>query len=110
MGMTLEAISRSAELVIRRMILPPGAATAWHTDPCRRFTVVVRGSLLRIEYRDGERLDCDIASGTAEWDEPNDRVHRAVNVGSEIYEEVVTFHLPHSLRGAASDPQPEAPP
>lgn len=40
--MTIEPISHSDALVIRRVILAPGEATPWHTDPCRRFTVVVR--------------------------------------------------------------------
>jgi len=32
----------------------------WHTDSCHRFSVVVRGERLRIEFRDtGERLVVD---------------------------------------------------
>jgi hypothetical protein len=38
-----------------------------------------------------------------DWVEPTDRLHRAVNVGNEVFEEVVTFFLdrPDAL------PQPE---
>ena len=31
--------------------------------------------------------------GEVDWSEPSDRVHRAVNVGKEVFEEVVTFFL-----------------
>ena len=44
-----------------------------------------------------------VAPGEVDWSEPSDRVHRAVNVGTEMFEEVVTFFLdrPDAL------PQPE---
>ena len=41
--------------------------------------------------------------GMAEWDEPHDKVHRGVNVGSVTYEEVVVFFLDDP----EMDPQPE---
>ena len=41
----------------------------------------------------------------ADWDEPESRVHRAVNVGLTPYEEVVTFFL----EAPGADPQPERP-
>lgn len=89
-----EIIHRRDDLVIRRGILEPGEATPWHTDPCRRFTVVVRGDALAIEYRDGRATErFAVAPGEADWDAPTDAVHRAVNVGSETFEEVVLFFL-----------------
>ena len=75
----------------------------WHTDACHRFSVIVRGSRLGIEYRDTGEIEAnDVSSGLAGWDAPTDRVHRAVNLGSEVYEEVVTFYR----ADASIDPQP----
>lgn len=34
-----------------------------------------------------------ITVGEVDWVEPSDHVHRAVNVGKEVFEEVVTFFL-----------------
>ncbi len=66
----------------------------WHRDPFHRVTVVLRGSALAIEYRDGgERREFEVTAGQADWDEPSDRVHRGVNVGAEPYEEVAIFFL-----------------
>lgn len=102
--MRIETITRRDDLVIRRLVLEPGEAMAWHTDACRRFSVVVRGERLRIEYRDsGEQLTVPVQPGMADWDEPDDRVHRGVNTGATAYEEVVTFFLP----APGIDPQPE---
>ena len=100
----IEQITRRPELLIRRLVLQPGEATHWHSDACRRFTVVVRGERLRIEFRDGDApLDVPVHAGRVDWDEPDARVHRGVNVGATVYEEVVTFFL------ASPDacPQPE---
>ena len=102
--MRTELISRRDDFVIRRAILEPGEATPWHVDPCHRFSVVVRGDALMLEFRDsGETLDVDVWPGQAGWDAPESRVHRAVNTGSQPFEEVVTFHLPTP----GTDPQPE---
>jgi hypothetical protein len=79
-------------------------ATPWHSDACRRFTVVVRGEKLRIEFRDaGDPVDVDVRPGLADWDEPEDRVHRGVNADSAPYEEVVMFFL----QRPGMEPQPE---
>lgn len=87
------AIDR-ARIRVRRLVLAPGEATPWHVDRCVRHTIVVRGERLRIEFRDGrESLTVEVAPGLASWDEPEPAVHRAVNVGNEPYEEVVTFLL-----------------
>ncbi|HET9949982.1 MAG TPA: hypothetical protein VFQ22_13755 [Longimicrobiales bacterium] len=99
-----EIISQDSALVVRRQVLEPGEAMPWHTDPCRRFTVVVGGNGLAIEIREtGERIPVAVHPGLAEWDEPKTRVQCGVNVGSEPYEEMVLFFLPTP----GADPQPE---
>jgi hypothetical protein len=102
--MIVETITARDDLLIRRVVLEPGEATAWHADACHRFTVVVRGDRLRIEFRDGgEPLFVDVRPGLVDWDKPEARVHRGVNAGSLPYEEVVAFFLsPHGI-----DPQPQ---
>ncbi|MEQ8858373.1 MAG: hypothetical protein RIC56_06980 [Pseudomonadales bacterium] len=100
----VETLTTRDDLQIRRLVLAPGEATAWHRDVCERFTVVVRGSRLRIEYRTPvEVVDLDVHPGQVGWDMPEPRVHRAVNVGADDYEEVVTFFL----AAAGQVPQPE---
>ena len=79
-------------IVVRRQVLEPGEATPWHVDPQHRVTVVLTGDTLRIEYKDGgEPLIIAFESGQADWDEPSDRSHRAVNLGSTRYEEIAVF-------------------
>ncbi len=90
--MRSETITRRDDLLIRRMVLDPGEAMPWHVDTCHRFTVVVRGERLRIEYADGGADEFDVGPGEAGWNEPEARVHRAVNVGQVPFEEVVTFY------------------
>jgi hypothetical protein len=103
--MRVEVITKRKDLVIRRLVLDPGEAMFWHKDTCHRFSVVVRGSLLAIEYRDSkETLELEVYPGMANWDAPEERVHRAINRGREIYEEVVTFYRASS----EVDPQPIA--
>ena len=102
--MKTEVISREPGLLIHRAILKPGEATPWHRDACRRFTVVVSGDALSIEYRDGERVDLSVQPGLADWEAPQWRIHRAVNTGREVFQEVVTFYLDQ----ADQDPQPQA--
>ncbi len=92
--MRTEIITKRADLVIRRLVLEPGEAMPWHTDSCNRFSIVVRGEQLRIEFRDtGEPVMVAVYPGMADWDKPDARVHRAVNVGTTPYEEVVIFFL-----------------
>jgi hypothetical protein len=104
--MFTETITERPDVVIRRMILEPGEAMPWHTDPCRRFSVVIRGERLRIEFRDtAEVAEAVVHAGMADWDEPQARVHRAINAGLAPYEEVVMF-----FRSSANlDPQPVQP-
>jgi len=103
--MQTEVITRRDDLLIRRAVLAPGEATPWHIDLTHRFTVVVRGDRLAIEFRDrGDRLEFDVHPGLADWDLPEFRPHRAVNVGAETFEEVVMFFL------NAGEPDPQPPP
>jgi oxalate decarboxylase/phosphoglucose isomerase-like protein (cupin superfamily) len=101
--METEVITERDGLVIRRARLEPGQTTPWHIDTCHRFTVVVSGSRLAIEFKDnGDVEEFDVHPGMADWDVPEARIHRAINKGHERFEEVVTF-----FRGdAAVDPQP----
>jgi hypothetical protein len=102
--MRTEVITRRDDLLIRRQVLEPGEASPWHIDVCRRFTVVVRGQRLDIEFGgDGERVSVEVAPGLADWDEPDSRVHRAINSGETVFEEVVVFFL----EPPGVDPQPE---
>jgi quercetin dioxygenase-like cupin family protein len=101
-----EIITQSGTTLVRRLVLEPGGATPWHVDPYRRISVVVRGEALVIEYRDGRETErVDVHPGEAGWDEPTDRVHRAVNVGQTPYEEVTIFFLDRP----DAAPQPLAP-
>lgn len=80
--------------LVRRLSLAPGEVTPWHRDPFHRVTVIVSGDVLAIEYRDGGKVDrVEVTPGQTDWDEPTDRVHRAVNVGSQLYEEITIFFL-----------------
>jgi len=95
--MTDELIFHHGTTLVRRLRLTSGEATPWHRDPYHRVTVVLSGDLLNIEFRDGgETLPWKITVGEVDWSEPSDRVHRAVNVGQEVFEEVVTFFLDRS--------------
>ena len=103
--MSSETITERNDLIVRRHILEPGDALPWHTDRCHRFTVVVTGEALGIEYRDsGEIESVPVHAGLAGWDEPQPRVHRGINTGSIPYEEVIVFFL----NEPGMEPQPEA--
>ncbi len=102
--METETITENDDLVIRRLILNPAEAMFWHRDACNRFTVVIRGSRLGIEYRaSGEIEEFDVHPGMTGWDAPEERVHRAINRGDSVYEEIVTFYKD----SAGTTPQPE---
>src|SRR5215472_9130234 len=89
-----QVLHHHGNYLVRRQKLLPGEATLWHRDPFHRVTVVLSGDLLNIEFRDGgETQPCKIAVGEVDWSEPSDRVHRAVNVGREVFDEVVIFFL-----------------
>jgi quercetin dioxygenase-like cupin family protein len=104
---TQQVLHHRGNYLVRRLRLPTGQATPWHRDPFHRLTVVLSGDLLDIEFKDGGKTHREeIFAGEAHWQEPSDRVHRAVNVGNKTYEEVTTFFLdrPDAV------PQPEAEP
>ena len=91
--MSVQVITERDDLVITRRTMAPGEATEWHTDACERFTVVVRGEQLTIEFlNEGDSIIVPVAPGLADWDQPEARVHRAVNSGRQTYEEIVTFY------------------
>ena len=101
--MQVETITTRDDLLIRRLVLAPGEAMFWHIDNCHRFSVVVQGEKLGMEYLDtGERVDVDVYPGLADWDAPESRAHRAINLSQIPYEEVVTFYR----ASADVDPQP----
>jgi hypothetical protein len=104
--MKKEEITKRGDLIIRRHILEPGEALPWHTDQCHRFTVVVSGERIRLEFRNtAETLTIEVHPGLADWDKPESLIHRAVNVGATPYEEVIMFFLdPPGI-----EPQPEHP-
>ena len=103
--MKTETITQRDDLIIRRHILEPGEALPWHTDLCYRFTVVVTGEALSIEYRDsGEIETFPVHAGMTGWDEPQPKVHRGINAGTGPYEEVIIFFLDRP----DMEPQPEA--
>ena len=56
------------------------------------MAVVLQGDLLSIEYRDGGESQ-RTKSRRVEWEEPTAHVHRAVNVGTQPYEQVTVFLL-----------------
>jgi quercetin dioxygenase-like cupin family protein len=89
-----QVLHHRGNCLVRRQRLFPGKATPWHRDPFHRVTVVLSGDLLDIEFRDrSETKRYKITIGEVDWSEPSDRVHRAVNVGQEVFEEVVIFFL-----------------
>ena len=82
------------KVLVRRQTLEAGEATPWHVDPYARVTIVLSGTELSIEYRDGGAADrVAVAAGQTDWDEPALRPHRAVNLGPDRYEEVTVFFL-----------------
>jgi quercetin dioxygenase-like cupin family protein len=89
-----EVLYRRETIAVRRLRLGLGEATPWHRDPFHRITIVIRGDALSIEQRDaGEQQLLAVVAGQVDWDEPFDRPHRAVNVGTQTYEEVAVFFL-----------------
>jgi len=102
--MKSETITHRDDLLIRRHILEPGEALPWHTDICHRFTVVVTGEKLHIEFRDTGQIEViPVHPGLADWDKPEPRVHRGINVGNVPYEEVIVFFIDEP----GMEPQPE---
>ena len=92
--MTDELVFHHGCTMVRRLRLASGEAMPWHRDPCRRVAVVLSGDVLSIEYRDGgESQRVEVTLGQVEWEEPTERIHRAINVGQQPYEQVTVFLL-----------------
>jgi hypothetical protein len=89
-----ETLFHQGTIMVRRLRLAPGEAMPWHRDPFHRVAVVLDGDRLSIEYRDGgEPVVVQIAAGQVDWGEPSARLHRAMNIGKQPYEEVTVFLL-----------------
>jgi quercetin dioxygenase-like cupin family protein len=89
-----ETLFHHGTTMVRRLCLTPGETMPWHRDPFHRVAVVLGGDVLLIEYRDGgDTLKVQITAGQVEWEEPSARVHRAVNIGKQPYEQVTVFLL-----------------
>lgn len=91
-----QILHHRATTLVRRLRLEPGEALPWHRDPHHRVTVVLSGEAIEIQYRDGtppHRVGA--TPGQVDWDEPSDRVHRGVNVGTVPHEEITIFFLDH---------------
>jgi quercetin dioxygenase-like cupin family protein len=104
--MNEEIIVRRGNTLVRRLRLAPGEALAWHRDPFHRVTVVLSGTAISIEYRDGGASQhIPVVPGQVDWDEPTDRIHRGINSGSEPYEEVTIFFLddPQAIHQPAAE-------
>ena len=92
--MTDEVLFHHGTTMVRRLRLAPGEAMPWDCDPFQRVAVVSGGDLLSIEYRDGsDPITVQITAGQVEWEEPSARVHRAMNIGKQTYEQVSVFLL-----------------
>jgi quercetin dioxygenase-like cupin family protein len=101
-----ETLHHRGTTLVRRMSLEPGEATSWHVDPFHRVSVVLKGDVLAIEFRDGRpTIEVRVAPGQVDWDEPGHHIHRAMNIGDLPYEEITVFFLnyPNDV------PQPDAP-
>jgi hypothetical protein len=103
--MISETISERTDLIIRRHILEPGEALPWHSDLCHRFSVVIRGTAIAIEYRDSKEIETiTVYAGLADWDAPQPKIHRAINIGKVPFEEIIIFFIDKP----GIEPQPEA--
>jgi hypothetical protein len=85
-----ETLHHRGTTLARRMRLKPGEATRWHIDPFHRVSVVLKGDVLAIEFRDG-RLWSQSVTGTGWLGEPGHDIHQATNIGDVLYEETVFF-------------------
>jgi quercetin dioxygenase-like cupin family protein len=92
--MTDEELFRHGTTAVRRLVLKPGEAMAWHRDPHQRVAVVLQGDVLEIQFRDSdEKLRVEIHPGQTEWEEPSQRIHCAINVGQKPYEQITIYLL-----------------
>lgn len=106
-GLGSSRLEQPRAVIVRRQILAPGEATPWHVDPYRRYSVVVRGDTLSIEFATNAGTTIHqiaVHPGLTGWDEPTFVRHRAINTGHSEYEEVVLFFV----QNEQDDPQPES--
>jgi hypothetical protein len=71
-------------------------------------SVTLSGDVLNVEFRDrGESETSKVTVGKVDWLESSERVHRAVNVGKKVFEEVVIFFLdrPDAVPQPEEDPK-----
>ncbi len=55
-------------------------------DPFHRVSVVLKGQVLAIEYRDGKKsMEIVVSPGQVDRDEPGHHVHRAINIADVAY-------------------------
>src|SRR5260370_40969400 len=91
-----ETLHHRGSTVVRRLVLTPGEATRWHRDPFHRISIVFKGAILAIEFRDGHPSEhVKVTPGQVDWDEPSDRIHRAVNIGGGATGGTNIFFLTH---------------
>lgn len=103
-----QELSHRGNYLVRRQRLEPGQATPWHRDICHRVTAVLSGDLLEIVFSDSDESQvCKVTPGEVDWAEPSGRVHRAVNAGKVVFEEVVTFFLDHPDDNPQPEPDPQ---
>jgi quercetin dioxygenase-like cupin family protein len=106
-----EKLHHRGTALVRRLLLAPGETTRWHRDPFHRVTVVLRGGILAIDFRDGHpQKRIEVAPGQVDWDEPTERTHRAMNIGDTTYEEIAIFFLdrPDDVPQPDDVPPPDA--
>jgi quercetin dioxygenase-like cupin family protein len=92
--MSVTNVGQRGTTLVRRMRLLPGESTPWHRDPFVRVTTVISGALLAVEFRDGSPVEhVRVTPGQTSFEDPVNRLHRAVNASSVPYEEVSVFFL-----------------
>lgn len=92
--MSEETLIRRGRVVVRRQRLESGEDTGWHRDLHHRVATVISGDKIEIQFADGSPSEeILVTPGQVDWDEPLDRVHRGVNVGTSVYVEVTVFFL-----------------
>jgi quercetin dioxygenase-like cupin family protein len=86
---------RTADLVRREVVIPPGGSTGWHYHEVPLIAVVVAGTLTRILH-DGT---VEVHRSGTDFIEPagRDRVHLGCNRGSDPVVLHVTCALPEGV-------------
>jgi hypothetical protein len=103
-----QVVHHRGNYLVRRQKLMPCEATDWHRDPFHRVSVTLSGDVLNVDFRDrGESETSKVTVGKVDWLESSGRVHRAVNVGKKVFEEVVIFFLdrPDAVPQPEEDPK-----